>query len=365
MKSKKHISESDILILIHIALTSLILAMISWGSGCEKKDDLGQADLGPEIQIKDLAKAYVNSTENADNSRIDANFFTVYEINQRIELGPTLKYIDTLRTIKCILRSENETQIALNIETYLYDQYGNLTEKKPNIDYTIKTDSLDTQGLPDVEGESCPPAGEEVPPETQLETESNIANSINQNNNSPNNFEKKLSLYKSEIHKKILMNNEKSNSSYSNKLLSHVAKSVVAGLANFHSQRTNAIEALSETITEVTLHNLSVQNLNLDAPKNVKNKPGCSGIENCQFKAVQIQFDIVEWYNSTDYRITRSRWVVTPQLPSFAEGMNEGFGGFLSKCESGFQKITTENKSGNLIEQEYHITTCLDVLRNF
>ena len=375
MKTKNVFNDSDILVVIHIALTSLILALISWSSGCEKKEDLGQSSLGPEIQIKDLAKAYVAATENPDNSRIDPNFFTVYEINQRVELGPSLKYIDTLRTIKCILRQDQTTQIALNIETYLYDQYGNLVEKKPNIDFTLKTDNLNTQGLPPIEGESCPTTNELNLAElnaTELGSTDLMGPTTNSNFNKSEEDETLQNFKWSTVEK--LLNN--SNEFSSLNLLSHqsedqtsfnlrIAEAIANDLANFHSQSAQPVETLNQSITKVSLHGLSVQNLKLEAPKSVKNKPGCSGISNCIFNATQIQFDIAEWYNATDYRTTRSRWVLTSQLPSFPEGMNEGFGGFLSKCESGFQKITTEDRSGKLIEQEYHITTCLDVLRNF
>ncbi|MCB0357117.1 MAG: hypothetical protein KDD40_08925, partial [Bdellovibrionales bacterium] len=140
--------DSQILIFIHIILTSFVLYFVLTGGGCEKKEELGEASPGPEVELTDIAKAYFKSTENSAEDLLTTNYSSLYEINQRVELGQTLKFVDTKRTIKCILRNGTQTQIALAIDTIFYDQYGNIVERKPSRDYILDTYSLDTTGRP-------------------------------------------------------------------------------------------------------------------------------------------------------------------------------------------------------------------------
>ncbi len=342
--------DSQLLIIIHIALTTLILFIISWGSGCEKKDDLASVDPGPEINIEDLAEAYFLATDNPDQSKIRAGNMTLYEINQRVELGPTLKFVDIVRTIKCILRDKKNTQIALSIETYLYNPYGEIIEKKPTIDYVLNTQYLETSGLPTQEGDHCPDL---------------IENSNDKKSDFYLEPYQDLTDYKENLIERLLSDLTVPPESREYLRLTSLARHVAQGLEEFHKKSQQELSTLTKKVVKVSLHNLVVESLKLEPPKKVRGKPGCSGIAECVFNAKQIQFDIVEWFNASDFRKTRSRWVVTNQLPSFPEGMNEGFGGFISKCESGFQTVTSKDKKGNPIEQDYLITTCPEVLRNF
>lgn len=334
-KSVTALRDTQILVFIHILLTTLILYFIFTGGGCEQKEELGETETGPEITIQQIAKAYFKAIENPKQELIKANYSTIYEVNQRVELGPTLKFIDFIRTVKCILREGTTTQVAVSQETYIYDQYGNIVEKKPTIDLVLETEILDTRGLPPQEGEHCPD-------QQELQSKSK------KNNTDPLTL-KVISLL---------------NSPQKNRYDEMVAQSIADSLKEYH-KRSNDLETLSKDVIKVSLHNLKVENLSISPPTKVKQKPNCNDVVNCVFNATQIQFDIVEWYNATDYRKTRSRWVVTPQLPAFPEGMFDGFGGFISKCESGFQTIVIDDKNGNPTEQEYLITTCPEVLRNF
>lgn len=333
--NKKQWAQSDthLFILIHIFLTTLLLYFVFSGGGCEKKEELGETDPGPEIAIEQVAQAYFKATESPRQDFIKANFTTVYEVNQRVELGPSLKFIDFVRRVKCILREGTKTKIAISQETYLYDQYGNVIERRPAVDIILETRNLETTGLPEQEGDQCP-----------------ILKELNTNNTT--------------IVDPIILKTVNKIKGYQPHMNQPMALAIAQSLKEFH-QRSEDLETLTKDVIKITLHNLVVESLSLSPPTKVQEKPNCNDIQNCVFNAQQIQFDIVEWYSATDFRKTRSRWVVTSQLPSFPEGMFDGFGGFISKCESGFQAIVVDDENGNPVEQEYLITTCPEVLRNF
>ena len=330
--------DSQILLLIHIVLTSMLLYFVFSGAGCEQQEELGETHPGPETTLNEIAEAYFKATENPDQKMLKANFTNLYEVNQRVELGQTLKFIDTFRRVKCILRNGNKTEIALAVDTLFFDPDGNIIERKPSVDFPLVTYSLDTAGLPAQEGEHCPETSES--PQQELQT---------------------LSIKDTMVAKIMEQNPPKKDQ----KELVYVARSIANSLREFKKRTAELNQSSQKVVQKITLHSLQVENLSISPPTKVQQKPNCSGIANCIFNAQQIQFDIVEWYNATDFRKTRTRWVVTPQLPSFPEGMIDGFGGFISKCESGFQTIVVEDDNGNPVEREYLITTCAEVLRNF
>ena len=298
---------------------------------------MGETAPGPETNIQAIAKAYFHAVQNSNEELLQPSFTSLYEVNQRVELGQSLKFIDTFRRVKCILREGTKTTIALSIDMIFYDQYGNVVERKPSVDFAPDTHSLKTEGLPAREGESCPEDSSLLKQNLDILT----------------------SMQHSPIVQLLTKGIEKSSD------LLFVAKSIEKGLIEYHKRTEEFEEKNAKKVEKVTLHNLQVQDLSIAPPSKVQQKPNCAGIENCIFNAKQIQFDIVEWFNASDFRKTRSRWVVTPQLPSFPEGMLDGFGGFISKCESGFQTIITNDENGNPEEKEYLITTCSEVLRNF
>lgn len=71
-------------------------------------------------------------------------------------------------------------------------------------------------------------------------------------------------------------------------------------------------------ITDVSFHNLSVQNVVLTPPELVVNSPDCRGLSSCQINADRIAYDIVFHFSDDSTRSHQIEWLISSEVPFFS-----------------------------------------------
>lgn len=101
--------------------------------------------------------------------------------------------------------------------------------------------------------------------------------------------------------------------------------------------RTKIMDSSTDPVEKkVTFHHLHEFDGVLDAPANIKARPGCGGLSPCEIPVHYVQFEMVIWDNDTDYQkiaIDFAFTTKTPFLP-FGHDFDQLTGSLIVDCRS-------------------------------
>ncbi len=144
MKKDELDKDQYFLTTVHLFLTVVVMYFLLSASGCFDDDEqIVETDLGPETKISNVADAYYNIMKNKTALNLKVGTKTLYEANQRIDLGPVIKLYEIQREIigsAMDPQKANTLVVTVRATEKEFDEYGNVVATNGPYDDSFSVD---------------------------------------------------------------------------------------------------------------------------------------------------------------------------------------------------------------------------------